>query len=245
MRFRSGFSAGRDSGLIPVWELLPGLAGWFPVWEFALSSHTTPFNLSQETRSMRAPFAALAAVLTVAALGGCKQSSTSNGSAGASGTTSASSSTGASAAGSTPASGTVSTGTAAGAGASAAAALPGESVGAMQQVTTSSGLKYTDIKVGDGAVAETGMVASVHYTGWLMDGTKFDSSLDRGQPLSFKLGGGRVIRGWEEGVKGMRVGGKRKLVIPSDLGYGDAGFPGAIPPRATLVFDVELVGLQP
>ena len=190
---------------------------------------------------MRAPFAALAAVLIVAALGGCKQSSTSNGAAGASGTTRSSSS--AASGSSSAASGTTSTGAATSAG--VVATLPGESVGQMQQVTTSSGLKYTDLKVGDGAVAETGMVASVHYTGWLMDGTKFDSSLDRGQPLSFKLGGGRVIRGWEEGVKGMRVGGKRKLVIPSDLAYGDAGFPGAIPPRATLVFDVELVGLQP
>jgi FKBP-type peptidyl-prolyl cis-trans isomerase FkpA len=115
----------------------------------------------------------------------------------------------------------------------------------MQQVTTPSGLKYTDLKVGDGTVAESGMVASVHYTGWLADGTKFDSSLDRGTPFSFKLGGGQVIRGWDEGVKGMRVGGKRKLLIPPDLGYGERGAGGVIPPNATLVFDVELLGLHP
>ena len=104
-----------------------------------------------------------------------------------------------------------------------------------------SGLKYQDLKVGDGAVAENGMTVSVHYTGWLTDGTKFDSSVDRGQPFSFHLGAGQVIRGWDEGVRGMRVGGKRKLTIPPDLGYGAAGTPGGpIPPNATLVFDVEL-----
>ena len=108
-----------------------------------------------------------------------------------------------------------------------------------------SGLKYQDLKVGDGAIAETGMTASVHYTGWLTDGTKFDSSLDRGQPFSFRLGAGQVIRGWDDGVKGMRVGGKRKLTIPPDLGYGQAGTPGGpIPPNATLVFDVELVSVH-
>ncbi len=109
------------------------------------------------------------------------------------------------------------------------------------EVTMPSGLKYVDLKVGDGTVAESGMTASVHYTGWLTDGTKFDSSLDRGQPFAFKLGAGQVIRGWDEGVKGMRVGGKRKLTIPPDLGYGSAGAGGLIPPNATLVFDVELV----
>jgi FKBP-type peptidyl-prolyl cis-trans isomerase FkpA len=104
----------------------------------------------------------------------------------------------------------------------------------------SSGLKYQDIKVGDGPIAETGMTATVHYTGWLTDGTKFDSSLDRNQPFSFRLGAGQVIRGWDEGVSGMRVGGKRKLTIPPDMGYGAAGAGGVIPPNATLVFDVEL-----
>jgi FKBP-type peptidyl-prolyl cis-trans isomerase len=107
-----------------------------------------------------------------------------------------------------------------------------------------NGLKYVDLKVGDGQLAETGMTAQVHYTGWLTDGTKFDSSVDRGQPFSFKLGAGQVIRGWDEGVKGMRVGGKRKLTIPPDMGYGAAGAGGVIPPNATLVFDVELLGLQ-
>jgi FKBP-type peptidyl-prolyl cis-trans isomerase len=107
-----------------------------------------------------------------------------------------------------------------------------------------SGLKYVDLKVGDGQIAAAGMTAQVHYTGWLTDGTKFDSSVDRGQPFSFKLGEGQVIRGWDEGVKGMRVGGKRKLTIPPDLGYGQAGAGGVIPPNATLIFEVELLGLQ-
>ncbi len=110
--------------------------------------------------------------------------------------------------------------------------------------TTPSGLKYKDLVAGDGPVAETGMTATVHYTGWLTDGTKFDSSLDRGQPFSFQLGAGQVIRGWDEGVKGMRVGGKRKLVIPSNLGYGSQGAAGVIPPGATLVFEVQLLGVK-
>ena len=113
-----------------------------------------------------------------------------------------------------------------------------------KEITMPSGLKYVDMKVGDGTLAEPGMTAQVHYTGWLTDGTKFDSSVDRGQPFSFKLGAGQVIRGWDEGVKGMRVGGKRKLTIPPDLGYGAAGAGGVIPPNATLVFDVELLGVQ-
>ncbi|MGH9195707.1 MAG: FKBP-type peptidyl-prolyl cis-trans isomerase [Acidimicrobiia bacterium] len=107
-----------------------------------------------------------------------------------------------------------------------------------------NGLKYQDLTVGNGTLAETGKTASVHYTGWLTDGTKFDSSVDRGQPFSFKLGAGQVIRGWDEGVKGMRVGGKRKLTIPPDLGYGAQGAAGVIPPNATLVFDVELLSIQ-
>lgn len=109
------------------------------------------------------------------------------------------------------------------------------------QTTTPSGLKYEDVKVGTGDAAETGKTVSVHYTGWLTDGKKFDSSKDRGQPFEFPLGGGRVIKGWDEGVKGMKVGGVRKLTIPPELGYGARGAGGAIPPNATLVFEVELL----
>ncbi len=112
------------------------------------------------------------------------------------------------------------------------------------EVSLPNGLKYVDEKVGDGSLAEKGMTASVHYTGWLTDGTKFDSSLDRGQPFPFQLGAGSVIRGWDEGVVGMRVGGKRKLMIPSALGYGERGYPPVIPPNADLVFDVELLGVK-
>ena len=113
-----------------------------------------------------------------------------------------------------------------------------------QQVTTSSGLKYVDQVVGTGDAAVAGKTASVHYTGWLENGKKFDSSVDRGQPFSFPLGAGRVIKGWDEGVEGMKVGGKRKLTIPSELGYGPRGAGGVIPPNATLIFDVELVGVR-
>lgn len=113
-----------------------------------------------------------------------------------------------------------------------------------QEVTTSSGLKYVDQVVGAGEVAVAGKTASVHYTGWLENGKKFDSSVDRGQPFSFPLGAGRVIKGWDEGVQGMKVGGKRKLTIPSDLGYGSRGAGGVIPPNATLIFDVELLGVR-
>ncbi len=110
--------------------------------------------------------------------------------------------------------------------------------------TTNSGLKYYDLEVGDGPVAEPGQQASVHYTGWLTDGTKFDSSIDRGQPFSFALGAGQVIPGWDEGVTGMKVGGKRQLVIPPELGYGDRGAGGVIPPGATLIFEVELLDVS-
>lgn len=107
-----------------------------------------------------------------------------------------------------------------------------------------SGLQYEDMVVGSGKMAEPGMNVSVHYTGWLTDGTKFDSSLDRNQAFQFQLGAGMVIRGWDEGVKGMRIGGKRKLTIPSDMGYGAQGAGGVIPPNATLVFDVELLDVK-
>jgi FKBP-type peptidyl-prolyl cis-trans isomerase len=108
-------------------------------------------------------------------------------------------------------------------------------------VTTASGLKYWDTKAGTGATAENGKTVRVHYTGWLTNGTKFDSSVDRGQPFSFTLGKGMVIKGWDQGVAGMKVGGKRRLEIPPDLGYGPRGAGGVIPPNATLIFDVELL----
>jgi peptidylprolyl isomerase len=108
--------------------------------------------------------------------------------------------------------------------------------------TTPSGLQYRDEAVGEGAEARAGQTVSVHYTGTLTDGTKFDSSRDRGQPFQFPLGGGRVIQGWDEGVAGMKVGGRRRLVIPANLGYGSRAI-GPIPPNSTLVFDVELLGV--
>jgi len=111
-------------------------------------------------------------------------------------------------------------------------------------VTTDSGLKYEEIVVGNGIEAKAGDTVEVHYTGWLTNGTKFDSSKDRGTPFSFRLGGGQVIKGWDEGVAGMKVGGTRKLTIPSDLGYGSRGAGRAIPPDATLVFEVELLGVN-
>jgi len=112
------------------------------------------------------------------------------------------------------------------------------------ETVTASGLKYIDQAVGAGDVAVAGKTVSVHYTGWLENGKKFDSSVDRGQPFSFPLGAGRVIKGWDEGVQGMKVGGKRKLTIPSDLGYGSRGAGGVIPPNATLIFDVELLAVR-
>ncbi|MDD3449732.1 MAG: FKBP-type peptidyl-prolyl cis-trans isomerase [Gammaproteobacteria bacterium] len=114
----------------------------------------------------------------------------------------------------------------------------------MTTLITDSGLKYEDLKTGDGATAAAGMRVTVHYTGWLTDGRRFDSSRDRGEPFSFPLGGGRVIRGWDEGVAGMQVGGVRKLTIPPQLGYGRQGAGGVIPPNATLVFEVELLAVD-
>ncbi len=112
-------------------------------------------------------------------------------------------------------------------------------------------LQVTDVKVGDGAVANAGQVVSVHYTGWLYDaaaadkhGIKFDSSVDRGEPFQFPLGAGRVIQGWDQGVAGMKIGGQRTLVIPPEMGYGANGAGGLIPPNATLIFDVELLGIE-
>ena len=114
--------------------------------------------------------------------------------------------------------------------------------------TTNSGLKYTDHTIGTGADAVLGAVVQVHYTGWLstngVRGAKFDSSLDRGQPFSFPLGAGRVIKGWDEGVQGMKIGGKRQLIIPPELGYGSRAIPGAIPANSTLDFEVELLAIS-
>jgi len=105
-------------------------------------------------------------------------------------------------------------------------------------------LKIEDSKVGSGAEAKPGDEVTVHYTGYLTDGTKFDSSLDRNKPFRFKVGNGDVIAGWDKGIPGMKVGGKRKLTIPSDMGYGSQGAGGVIPPNATLVFDVELIAVD-
>ena len=111
-------------------------------------------------------------------------------------------------------------------------------------VTTASGLIDEDLQVGDGAIAESGYTVSVNYTGWLADGTKFDSSLDRGQPFEFTLGAGEVIPGWDEGVTGMRVNGTRLLVIPPSLGYGSSGAGSTIPPDSTLTFEVQLIDIK-
>jgi len=124
--------------------------------------------------------------------------------------------------------------------------LPFHSTGysEMSEKMTDSGLKYEDLAEGEGDLAAAGHRVSVHYTGWLLDGDKFDSSLDRNQAFQFTLGKGMVIRGWDEGVAGMKVGGKRRLTIPPQLGYGDRGAGGVIPPNATLVFDVELLAIS-
>lgn len=114
----------------------------------------------------------------------------------------------------------------------------------VEVVETGSGLQYQDWVVGDGDEAKAGQTVVVHYTGWLVDESKFDSSKDRNQPFDFPLGGGRVIKGWDEGVAGMKIGGTRLLIIPSDLGYGDRGAGGAIPGGATLLFEVELLDLK-
>ena len=135
-----------------------------------------------------------------------------------------------------------------GAGAVVLPMLPVAAQEAGKTMTTSSGLKITDTTVGTGATPQTGQTCVMHYTGWLYDGgkkgAKFDSSVDRGQPFQFPLGVGRVIRGWDEGVATMKVGGKRTLIIPPELGYGARGAGGVIPPNATLIFDVELLDVK-
>ena len=114
----------------------------------------------------------------------------------------------------------------------------------MSEMISDSGLKYEDTTPGTGAAASAGQQVSVHYTGWLTNGSKFDSSKDRNEPFEFKLGAGHVIRGWDEGVQGMKIGGTRKLTIPPQLGYGANGAGGVIPPNATLIFEVELLEIM-
>ncbi len=118
------------------------------------------------------------------------------------------------------------------------------SAGSGAATTTAGGLKFEELKAGSGAEAMPGKTVTVHYTGWLTDGTKFDSSVDRQEPFSFNLGSGQVIKGWDQGVQGMKLGGKRKLTIPPELGYGIQGAGGVIPPNATLVFEVELLDVK-
>ena len=116
--------------------------------------------------------------------------------------------------------------------------------GSISIVTTASGLQIKDLVVGTGQRAQVGDTAFVHYTGWLVDGTKFDSSFDRGVPIEFVIGAGQVIKGWDEGIASMNVGGKRELTIPSDLAYGNRSVGGVIPAAATLIFEVELIELR-
>ncbi len=123
------------------------------------------------------------------------------------------------------------------------APYPGE-LTVNQEIKTSTGLKYIDMVEGDGSSPRNGRRVIVHYTGYLMDGTTFDSSVDKGEPLSFIMGAQQVIQGWEEGIMTMNIGGKRKLIVPPDLGYGAEGYPGFIPGNAVIIFDIELLDVQ-
>lgn len=173
--------------------------------------------------------AAAAAVLLI----GCNQEKT--GTAGTDGGTSTSSTSNASGGSS------ATTTTGSGSSVSATTTTPPS---AAQETTLPGGLKYQDVTVGTGAEATPGKRVTVHYTGWLTDGTKIDSSVDRGQPYTITLGAGEVIQGWDQGIAGMKVGGKRKLTIPHQLAYGPSGRPPVVPPSATLLFDIELLGVQ-
>lgn len=122
--------------------------------------------------------------------------------------------------------------------------IPTISLAKEKKVTKPDGLVIEELKVGTGPVAKAGQTVTVNYTGWLTNGQKFDSSVDRNEPFTFHLGAGEVIKGWDEGVQGMKVGGKRKLTMPPSLGYGARGAGGVIPPNATLIFEVELLGVK-
>lgn len=175
-----------------------------------------------------APCLALALAFSIS---GCNQSD--KGSASSAGSSQTSTTT------SGPAAGSAATGSGMSATAKTETSAP-----AGKEITTASGLKYQDLVVGTGTEATPGRTVRVHYTGWLTDGTKFDSSLDRGEPIEFPLGTPGIIRGWNEGLTGMKVGGKRRLTIPPALAYGAGGRPPVIGPDATLVFEVELVGVN-
>lgn len=123
--------------------------------------------------------------------------------------------------------------------------IPPVPAGAQTPVTTATGLVYQDFVVGTGAMPTPGRTVTVHYTGWLTNGTKFDSSRDRGVPYQFAIGQGRVVAGWDEGIMSMKAGGQRRLTVPASLGYGAAGRGGVIPPNATMIFDVELLAVAP